>query len=61
MSPELLMYQCRMYALLVQLEGMKVDNAKALCDGAPPYWTSDHFNGLQADFERLADTVAGVV
>jgi hypothetical protein len=60
MSPDLVMYQCRMYALVAVLEGMKVDNAKAACDGNPPYWSADHFNGLQNDFEELAVHIAGL-
>jgi hypothetical protein len=58
MSPELVMYQCRMYALLTQLEGMKADNARYAVQGKEPYWSSDHFNGLQNDFEELATVIA---
>lgn len=60
MSPDLVMYQCRMYALVAVLEGMKADNAKSAYEGNSPYWSSDHFNGLQSDFEKLSDSIAGL-
>ena len=36
MDSQILMYQARMYSLVCQLEGMKVDNEKAKAQGDAP-------------------------
>ena len=57
MDSQILMYQARMYSLVCQLESMKADNEKAKVQEDAPYWSSDHFDGLANDFQRLSEVV----
>jgi len=54
MSPELVMYLCQMNALVALIESMKVDNAACAARGDGPKWSSDHFDGIANDLQRLS-------
>ncbi len=61
MSPELVMYLCRMNSLVAQMEAMKADNAKCEVYGETPQWSGDHFNGVASDLDKIASSAGSCI
>ena len=56
-----LMYQARMYSIVAQMEGMIAANKARISDGYALAYTSEDFNEISNDLERVVESLAECV
>lgn len=55
MSEKLLSIQCRMWAVIARIEGMKSFNAQRACNGQSVGYTNEHFSEAESELLALAE------